>query len=149
MNNDKLSQLVSSAVDLDREIAQLNEKLDVIKKQLVAEARTRQEQAVATDGGGKSVTMEGEDGCIARVTTAGATLKATLKIDAKDYTPIKIATRGLFARLFDSETVFKPVPKFREQATELLGEADAKKLVKLCTGKGKTTVSFETKEAAT
>jgi hypothetical protein len=145
MTDHKLRTLVTAAVKLDRSIALLEEELKSIKKEIAAEAKTRRDEAASTDGGGTSIVFEGDDGCVARVTTAGATLKSSLKPDDKKLPKIKEAARGFFARLFDVETVYKPVANFREQAAELLGK-DANKLVRLCESDGKTTVSFETKE---
>lgn len=146
MTDTKLRTLVTSAVKLDRTIAQLSEELKTLKKQIADEAKTRGDEAVRTEGGGTSISFEGDDGCVARVTTAGGTLKSSLKPDDKKLLKIKEAARGFFARLFDVETVYKPVANFRDQAAELLGK-DAGKLVRLCESDGKTTVSFETKEA--
>jgi len=146
MTDSKLRTLVTSAVKLDRTIAQLSEELKALKKQIADEAKTRSDEAVRTDGGGTSISFEGDDGCVARVTTAGGTLKSSLKPDDKKLPKIKEAARGFFARLFDVETVYKPVANIRDQAAELLGK-DAGKLVRLCESDGKTTVSFETKEA--
>lgn len=147
MTNDKLKVLVSEAVALDRKIAQLQELLDTKKAQLTAEAETRADEATGTDGGGLSISFEGVDGCVARVTTAGPTLKSALKPTDKKIGKIKAAANGLFARLFETEVVYKPVAGFRDQAKELLGK-DAGALVKLIESKGKTTVSFETKDSA-
>jgi cell division septum initiation protein DivIVA len=146
MTNDKLKILVSEAVRLDRQIAQLQEQLDAKKSALATEAETRADEASPTEGGGLSITFEGADGCVARVTTAGPTLKSAVKPTDKKLDKIKTAAKGLFARLFETEVVYKPVQNFREQAKELLGASDARALVKLIESKGKTTVSFETKE---
>jgi hypothetical protein len=147
MTNDKLKLLVTEAVRLDRQIAQLQEQLDARKAQLATEAETRSDEATPTDGGGLSITFEGVDGCVARITTAGPTLKASVKPTDKKIEKIKAAAKGLFPRLFETEVVYKPVASFRDQAKELLGK-DAGALVKLLESKGKTTVSFETKDAA-
>ncbi len=145
MTDHKLRLLVTEAVKIDRSIALLEEQLKHLKRQIADEAKTRGEEASSTDGGGSSIVFEGDDGCVARVTRAGATLKSGFKQDDKKLPKIREAARGLFARLFDAETVYKPVANFRDQAAELLGK-DAAKLVRLCQSDGKTTVSFETKE---
>lgn len=146
MTDQKLRLLIDEAVQLDREIARLQEKLKGIKAQIAAEADTRAEEAVSTDGGGTSITFEGTDGCIARVTESGRALKSLVKPDDKAFPKIKEAAGAFFTRLFVPEVVHRPVEKFREQARELLGEAPGKKLIRLCENPGKTTVSFETKE---
>jgi len=147
MNDSKLKALVARAVQLDRQINELGDELKLAKATLATEAELRADEAVATEGDGTSVTFEGNDGCIARVTVAGPTLKSSIKDDGKDTAKIKTACKGYFARLFEQTLTFRPVPNFREQAEDTLGK-DAKALIKLVTNPGKTTVSFETKEIA-
>jgi hypothetical protein len=147
MNDTKLKLLVTEAVKLDRAIAEQTEKLKGIKAQLVTEAESRAELAVKTDGGGTSTTLEGEDGCVARVTVAGPTLKGSVEVEAKGFAKIKAAAGRMFDELFKPGVIYVPVDKFRERATLLLG-TDAKPLIKLMVGKGKTSVAFETKEVA-
>ena len=144
MTEQKLRALVAQAVRLDRGIHQAQEKLKGFKAQIAAEAETRADEAVATEGGGTSITFEGIGGCIARVTTAGPTLKSAVKPTDKKFDKIKEAACGFFTRLFETEVVYKPVAEFRDRATELLGRG-AGTLIKLCETPGKTMVSFETK----
>ncbi len=146
MTDQKLRLLIGQAVRLDRAIARLQDKLKMLKAQITAEADTRADEAVPTDGGGTSITFEGSGGCIARVTESGRPLKAALKADDKNFSKIKEACGAFFTRLFLPEIVHKPVEKFREQARELLGETEGRKLIRLCEGKGKTSVAFETKD---
>lgn len=148
MTDQKLRSLIAQAVRLDRGIVQAQEKLKTLKAQLAAEAETRPELAVATEGGGTSITFEGTGGCIARVTTTSAALKSAFKSDDKKFPKIKEAAAGFFTRLFETEVVHKPVGGFRDAAAELLGK-EAAKLIRLCENPGKTTVSFETKDAET
>jgi hypothetical protein len=148
MTLQKITNLVTEAVSLDREIAEKTERLKALKEQLALEAEARAEDATPTDGGGASLTFEGADGCVARVTTAGATLKSSVKGEGRDIEKVRAASEGHFSRLFDPVLSYKPVPGFREQAASLLGARDGAKLVKLITNPGKTSVSFETKEAA-
>lgn len=147
MTSEKLKALVTRAVVLDRSIAQDQEELKVLKEQLAIEAASRAEQATATDGGGTSLSFEGADGCVARITTAGATLKASVKAEGRDIEKVKAAADRHFSRLFETVLAYKPIAAFRDEAVSLLGAKDAAKLIKLCTNPGKTTVSFETKEA--
>lgn len=147
MTDQKLRTLIAQAVRLDRGIAQAQDKLKHLKAQIATEADSRAEEATKTEGGGSSITFEGAGGCIARVTTAGRTLKAAVKPSDKKFEQIKAAAAGFFTRLFETEIVHKPTADFRKLAGELLG-ASAGKLIKLCEQKGKTTVSFETKERA-
>lgn len=148
MNDQKLATLVAEAVELDRNIAEGQERLKAIKSLLAQEAESRQEEATPTEGGGTSIEFAGRDGCIARVTTAGATLKATIKGEGRDIEKVREAAGREFGRLFAPVLAYKPVDNFRDEAAALLGTKEAAKLVKLCTTAGKVTVSFETKEAA-
>jgi hypothetical protein len=148
MTDSKLKLLVAQAVRLDRAIVRLQEKLKALKSQIAAEAETRKDEQVQTEGGGTSIVLEGAGGCIARVTESGRALKSSLKTDDKAFAKIKAAAGQWFTRLFTTEVVHKPIENFREQAMELLGESEGKKLIKLCENNGKTTVSFETKEIA-
>lgn len=147
MTASKLSALVTAAVQLDRQIEQLQAQLKALKDQIATEADTRPDEAIPTEGGGTSITFEGDNGCVARVTVTASTLKSAIKPSDKKFEKVKEAARGFFTRLFETEVVHKPVANFREQAAELLGK-EAAKLVKLCENPGKTTVSFETKELA-
>ncbi|MBI5770878.1 MAG: hypothetical protein HZA93_24080 [Verrucomicrobia bacterium] len=147
MTDTRLRSTISRAVEIDRQIADLTAELKTLKEQIATEAETRPDEAVPTEGGGASITFEGDDGCIARVTQAGATLKSTLKPSDKKFARIKEAAGGDFTRLFETEVVHRPVADFRKFAAELLGTIKARTLVKLCETAGKITVSFETKDA--
>lgn len=147
MNDTKLKQLVTLAVTLDRQIADRQADLKLLKAQIVAEAKSRPELAVETDGGGVSTTLEGEDGSVARVTVAGRTLRSSIDPEADGFDRVKEAAGPAgFSRLFKPAVVYQLVDNFRDEAETLLGKG-ASKLVKLCTSAGKTTVSFETKAA--
>jgi hypothetical protein len=147
MNDSKLRQLVTAAVLLDREIAEKEKKLKAIKATLATEAETRADLATATEGGGTSLVMEGDDGTVARVTTAGRTLKASVKAEGKDIEKVKKLAGKCFSNLFAPVLAYKPVDDFRTKAELFLGK-DAAKLIKAVENPGKVTVSFETKEAA-
>lgn len=146
MTNEKLRDLITAAVRLDREIAEKTEQLKAFKDRIATEAETRADEATPTEGGGTSVTFDGADGCIARVTTTGAALKSGIKQDDKKLPKIQEAARAFFSRLFVPEVVVRPATNFREEAVNYLGAKDAAKLIKLCENPGRTTVSFETKE---
>lgn len=146
MTNEKLRNLVTTAVALDRDIAEKTTLLKELKEQIANEAESRAEDATPTDGGGTSLIFEGADGCIARVTTSAATLKSAIKQDDKKVEKIKDAARAFFNRLFTPEVVLKPVTDFRDQAVAYLGPKDAAKLIKLCENPGRTSVAFETKD---
>lgn len=148
MTNEKLRNLITVAVSLDRQVAALSEQLKDYKARIVKEAATRQEEATPTDGGGSSITFEGADGCVARVAFHGDTLKSSIKPGDKQLPKIKELAGRFFHALLDTEIHYKPGQDFREKAVSALGAKDGGRLVKLCQSRGKTTVSFETKEVA-
>jgi hypothetical protein len=148
MTTNKISQLVAEAVELDRNIAEAQERLKAIKATLAIEAESRADEATATDGGGRSIEFIGSDGCIARVTTAGPTLKGTINGEGRDIMKVREAAGSYFTRLFSPVLSFKPDENFRALAVDFLGARDGAKLVKLCTNPGKTSVAFETKQPA-
>lgn len=146
MTNEKLRQLVTAAVALDREIAAKTDLLKQMKESIATEAESRQEEATPTEGGGTSLTFDGLDGCIARVTSSAATLKSSIKSDDKKLPKIKEAACGAFTRLFETDIVYRPIADFRAQVASVLDARSAKALIKLCENPGRTTVAFETKE---
>lgn len=148
MTETKIRNLVTEAVALDREIHEKTERLKLLKSQLADEASSRQEDATPTEGGGTSLVLDGADGCIARITTAGASLKSSIKAEGRDIEKIKDVADRHFSKLFETVLGYRPVAGFRDEAVSLLGTKEAGKLLKLVTTPGKTTVSFETKEAA-
>ena len=148
MNDNKLRQLITEAVALDRQIATDTDRLKEIKVLLATEAESRPELSAPTEGGGTSTTIEGLDGCICRVTEAGRTLKSSIKAEGKDIEKVREAAGKFFAQLFAPVLAYKPVEKFREQAEAHLDTRAAAKLIKLIENPGKVTVSFETKEGA-
>jgi N-acetylglutamate synthase/N-acetylornithine aminotransferase len=146
MTEHKLRVLIAQAVRLDRGIQQAQAKLKDLKAQLAAEAETRQDEAIATEGGGTSITFEGAGGCIARVTQTGRALKSAIKPEDKNFTKIVAAAGAAWKLLFRPEVVHVLAENFRDEARAALGDAAAKPLIKLCETAGKTTVSFETKD---
>lgn len=145
MKDSKLEMLVTEACATDRQIADLQEMLKGMKAQLAAEAVTRTEDQVATEGGGWSATFEGVDGNICRVTMPGDALKPAIDGEGKAIEKVREAAGVHFQRLFQQAPKWKLVPNFREEAAALLGKASAK-LIKLCTKGSSVSVSFETKE---
>jgi len=135
--------MVAEAVILDRQIADMIDRLDVLKDRLVALAEVGADSQVPTDGGGWSVTFEGLDGCVARVTQEGPRLRSSVSSE-KDVAKIKDAAGSFFGRLFVPSIAYKPVSGFRAEAEALLARG-ASKLIKLVTTKGATKVSYETK----
>jgi hypothetical protein len=145
MKDGKLQELVTVACMKDREISDLTEELKVIKAQLIAEAETRVEDQTPTEGGGWSVTFEGVDGNVCRVTAPGDALKPSIDGEGKAIEKVRDAAGVHFQRLFQQAPKWKLVPNFREESAALLGKA-APKLIKLCTKGTSTSVSFETKD---
>jgi len=157
MNDSKLKLLVKETVELDRQVQQLTRLLDANKKLLVAEAKARKDAGDKTDGGGLSVIFEGLNGCVARITKAGRTLKGSLAPDSEEYEALSDIVdeaidgetkRHVIAMLFDEVTSLKLSSEFREIVNRNFSKADAAAILKLVTSSGKTSVSFETKESA-
>lgn len=145
MNDAKLKSLVTQAVRLDRQIADLEEALKTAKAQLVAEAQSRTDEHTNTENGGTSWTATGTDGCIARVTFPAPTLKSKIDGEGKAIEKIRAAAGRLFDKLFRPSVTYRPVDNFRDEAETLLGR-DAGKLVRLCQSESSPKVAFETKE---
>jgi hypothetical protein len=151
MNDSKLKLIVSQAVALDREIAEKQEKLKALKAILAAEAESRQDEATPTEGGGSTVVFEGADGCVCRVTSTGRSLKSAIGAESPQWRKIQdvLDSAGFSsARFFTPVVDYKPQENFRATIASVMRPADANKLIKLCENAGKTTVSFETKEAS-
>lgn len=144
MNDKKLSELVTAAVNLDRQIKLLTSELKGMKETLTTEAESRPEERAATDGGGWSWEGKGSDGCVARVTMPGPALKASIDGEGDAIDKVRVLAGSHFGRLFMQAPKYKLVAGFREEAESLLGRA-AGKLVKLVTTKGRPQVAFETK----
>jgi hypothetical protein len=148
MNDSKLKLLVTEAVELDRAIAADLEILKELKSQLSAEAKARKSEATKTDGGGTSISFEGLDGCVCRVTKAAPGLKSSINSEQENFDEIcALANGNHFAVLFVREISWALRSEFREKSKELLPDDVAKKLIKLCENPGKMSVSFETKKA--
>ena len=143
----KLRNTVAEAVSLDRQISDLQARLDDLEADLVNEAGSRPEEHTPTEGGGWSWTAEGADGCIVRVTRTGPQLKATISTD-KDIAKAKAHCGAMFLSIFEVKIAYKLGPNFRATAARMIGEKPAAHLVKALSGPGKTSVAYETKEAA-
>ena len=146
MTDNILKSLVTEAVSLDREINEKTYRLKELKAHLVAEARSRESELVSTDGGGLRCTVEGSDGCIARVIFPAPMLKAKIDEKAKTFEKIKNLAAGVFTSLFVPVTSYTLIEKFREEAAALLPASDANRLIKLCQSASTPRVSFETTE---
>lgn len=145
MTDNKLKSLVSEAVELDRAIAQNTERLAEIKKTLISEAVSREEQSTPTEGGGWSLIMDGTNGCVARVTQPGPKLKSS--IDAEKPAGAKVmAMVGKYKdELFTPRLTWIPVENFRDRVVSLFPTSH-RKIITGCESKSQPAVSFETKE---
>ncbi|MFA7334827.1 MAG: hypothetical protein WC130_11135 [Kiritimatiellia bacterium] len=146
MTTTQLQILITTAIALDQKIAELNTALADLKARLVAEAVSRPDDHVATDGGGKSWTAQDVAGNIARVTFPGPALKASIAGEGRSIEKIREAAGNMFVRLFRQAPKYVPVEKFRDESVALLGAAEGRKLIRLCETKSQPRVSFETKE---
>jgi len=143
MTNATLTNLVTQAVSLDREIAEKTQILKKLKVDLISEADAHHSEYQPTEGGGSSWIAEGADGCIARIAFPAPSLKSSIQGEGLALQKIKVAAGALFHRLFVPTLNYKPIPGFREEAEDLLGR-DARKLIKLCQNETAPRVSFET-----
>lgn len=144
MTDRNLKNLVTEAVLLDREINDKSERLKELKSKLVETARVHDHELLPADGGGLRWTVEGHDGCVARVNFPIPTLKGKVDGEGKSIEKIKKLAGKLFNRLFVPTISFKPVSNFRDEAAALLEKGDANKLIKLCQSDTTPRVSFET-----
>lgn len=145
MTTNKLRNLITEAVSLDREIAEKTERLKALKADLVTEAGTREDEHTATAGGGRSWIAEGADGCVARVTFPAPKLKASIAGEGSAIEKVRKLSGRFFGLLFYQVPAYKLIANFREEAEAMLGK-DARKLIRACESNSSPTVSFETKE---
>jgi hypothetical protein len=145
MTDQKLKVLVTEAVKLDRKISELEDDLKRLKGELILEAKSRAEEQVATEGGGKSWVAQGCDGCICRVMFPGKSLKGSISGEGKAIANIRALAGPAFSKLFSPSIAYKPIPDFRNQATAMAGK-NAAKLIKAVTSDTAPKVAFETKE---
>jgi hypothetical protein len=148
MNPNKLMAKVTEAVSLDREIADMTERLKELKAELVKAADSDLMDKTDTEGGGWSVELAGTDGCIARVTQPAAKLKSAVDGESANWVKIKGIVGRLAEALFKPSMRYTPVEDFRKTAQAELSAPEARQVLKLMTSNSSPTVSFETKEAA-
>ena len=143
----KIQCLVTDAVKLDRQIAELTEQLKTLKEQIITQAEARQEDATPTEGGGTALVFEGMDGCVARVNMPAPSLKAKIDGEGRTIEKIRQSAGRFFDKLFRPALSYAPIDSFRAEAAALLGR-QAVNLIRLCETKSSPRVSFETKEPA-
>jgi len=143
-----LQNLVTEAVELDREIRELQEQLKRAKNTLVCVAceKERERERTATDGGGWSWTAPGKDGCIARVVAPAPKLRASLDPDVKAHAKILARFGDAAKTLFKKRLVFDLLDDFRERVATDFPPAQAEKLITACETESKPRVEFETTE---
>lgn len=147
MTKQKLAGLVDEAIRLDRVVQESAERLKEIKADLVVEAQDRPDKT-DTDGGGWSVTFDGTDGSIARVTQPGAKMKATVDAETKAGAALKEKVGKLWNQLFQPVVKYKPVDGFRDLVDTLIGGAKARAIISAVTTESAPSVAFEVKEKA-
>ncbi len=145
MNDKKIGELVTRAVALDREIRELETELKELKRALIAEAETRQEDHVPTDGDGTSWEASGADGCVARVQFPAPALKNSIPGAGPTTEKVRKAAGVYFNSLFDSAPAWKLKPDFRALARSVMPKGAAA-LIRLCETKSQPRVQFETKK---
>lgn len=138
--------IVTRAVFVDRQIASLQEELKGLKQILTLTAQDHPADALPTDGGGRSWTFAGADGCIARVSCPAPTLRDKIAGIGKTIERIQQAAGKAFPRLFEQIPAYRPVQGFRDAAIAALGPVSGRKLIKLCSSESAPRVSFETKD---
>jgi hypothetical protein len=144
MNDTALRALVEAGIATEREFKAAETKLKGIKRQLAAEAESRADEHLPTDGGGASWTFEAGDGSAARVTFPAPKLKAAINPESKDGGAVMGKLRKWKDDLFTEVTTYRPVEKFREKVRALLDKRTADTVLKKCESASDPTVSFET-----
>jgi hypothetical protein len=137
---------ITRAIQLKRQIADLDAELKDIKAALTLEAESRTEEHEVTEGDGWSWTQPDGEGNIVRVTQPGRKLKSTLNPEAKGFDKIKEVAGRAWSFLFVQVPAYKPKEDFRTLAATHLGR-DAQKLIKLVTTDSDVKVSFEVAES--
>jgi len=146
MTDKRLKELVDTAVACDRTLAETKMRLDAIKGELKAEAISRPELRQPTGNNGWSVTLDGTDGCIARVTQEGPGLVSAIRDGDKKVGRLRDAAGAAFSSLFEVEQTFIPKADFRALAAAVLGTNGAARVIKLVQRAGRCVVGFETKK---
>lgn len=145
MNQARIACVVAEGVILDRQKQEIDRRIKKIKKQLIGAASSNPDMHLPTEGGGSSVVFKGADGCIARITFPGPSLKGSIAGRGKTIEKIRKAAGDSFSKLFNHVPAYKPAPDFRANAERLLGRS-ARTLIRLCEKDSSTSVSFETAE---
>lgn len=145
MTDQKLRQVVAEAIALDREIQEKTVTLKELKAGLVAEAESRNEEHVASPGGGSAWTFESPVGDVVRVNWPVPSLKSSVAGEGKAIEKVREAAGRAFNDLFKPAVSYRLVEGFRAEAERILGKA-CTKLIKLVQSESAPRVSFETKK---
>ena len=144
MNEARLKQLVADGIDAEREFKAAETRLKSIKRQLLAEAESRTDEHLPTDGGGASWIAVADDGSAARVTFPARKLKSAIDPKTKDGKSVieKLATA--LDELFEKRTVYAPRDGFRAAVRRLFRKPEAEAIIKKCETDSQPSVAFET-----
>lgn len=149
MTETKLTVLVAMAVALDRELQEKTGQFKEIKRQIVAEAESREDEHETTEGGGTAWTAQGTDGCIARVNFPAPSLKSKIDRESPSGSRLLLKVGKRKEDLFTPVLSYVPVENFRERVREFFKPGEASKIIAACETKSAPRVSFETKSEPT
>ena len=146
--NSPLKTLVTEAVLIDRNLHRLSDRLRTLKQQIIAAAAISRRAHQRTRGGGSSWIAEGFDGCIARVSFPGASLRP--QVDPGSTVGARLLEK-LGARkdeLLLPVLIYEPVEQFRERVRRLFEAAQSRQIIAACELPTPPRIAFETKAAA-
>ena len=145
MTDNILKSLVTEAVSLDREINEKADRLKELKAELVAEARSRENELAPTDEA-VGVGLQKAGTAALSASTSPRRRSRRDRRGRESHRKIQDLAGGVFTRLFVPAISYRPVQRFREEAAVLPPKADANSLIKLCQSASAPRVSFETTE---
>ena len=148
----KLAQKVTEAVALDQEITELTDQLKALKKELIAEAKSREDEHTPTENGGAAWIARGTDGCVLRVTFPARTLKSMIDAETPAGAKLMALVQEVKAAkdsLFTPVLRYAPIENFRSRVAEFFKPAAAGRIIKMCEIDSSPRVSFETKAEET
>jgi hypothetical protein len=145
MTKDSRQAIVDEAVRLDRQITEKKKRLAELKADLITMAvKAPDDERLATEGGGWTWVLEGEDENVAVVTLPGPSLRTAIdpstKIGAKILDRFGPARRHCFHR----RVIYAPLEDFRARVEQEFPPAQAQKLIEACEKETEPRVSFET-----
>jgi len=147
MNNQKLQALCDEAVHVQRQLAALQQRADELRETIIVEAKSRDEDKVATDGGGESWSTVATDGSLLRVTFPAPTLKSCINPE----TPSGAKVMQKIGRHKDELLVpvlkYELVSNFRDKARQVIGGQTAESLIRACETHSSPKLSYELRES--